>query len=57
MYVAEIPPGEALQAEKHLYEELICILDGMGATEVWQEGKKKSLFEWGTDEPLFAAAQ
>ena len=47
MYVAEIPPGEALQPEKHLYEELICILNGVGATEVWQEGKKKSLFEWG----------
>lgn len=41
MYVAEIPPGDALQPEKHLYEELICILDGVGATEVWQEGKKK----------------
>ena len=40
-------PGDALQPEKHLYEELICVLNGVGATEVWQEGKKKSLFEWG----------
>ena len=47
MYVGEIPPGGALQPEKHVYEELICILAGMGATEVWQEGNKKSLFEWG----------
>lgn len=47
LYVAEIPPGAALQPERHIYEELICILDGQGATEVWQEGAKKSLFEWG----------
>ncbi|NIO08686.1 MAG: cupin domain-containing protein [Deltaproteobacteria bacterium] len=49
MYVAEIPPGGALAPEKHIYEELICILDGHGASEVWQEGaeKKKHLFEWG----------
>ncbi|MGH7198303.1 MAG: cupin, partial [Candidatus Omnitrophota bacterium] len=47
MVVAEIPPGGALQPERHIYEEIICILDGQGATEVWQEGGKKSLFEWG----------
>ena len=47
VYVAEIPPGGALAPEKHMYEELICILDGQGATEVWQEGGKKTLFEWG----------
>ena len=47
MVVAEIPPGAALEPERHIYEELICILDGQGATEVWQEGRKKSLFEWG----------
>lgn len=47
MYVAEIPPGAALAPERHIYEELVCILDGQGATEVWQEGGKKSLFEWG----------
>jgi mannose-6-phosphate isomerase-like protein (cupin superfamily) len=46
MYVAEISAGGALKAEKHLYEEVICILEGNGATEVWQEDGKKQLFEW-----------
>jgi len=47
MYVAEIPPGSALTAERHLYEEVICILEGQGAAEIWQDGGKKQVFEWG----------
>src|SRR5262249_60521600 len=47
MYVAEIPAGGALEAEKHFYEEVICILSGQGATEVWQEGGHKQMFERG----------
>ncbi|HKY08462.1 MAG TPA: hypothetical protein VJQ55_09480 [Candidatus Binatia bacterium] len=47
MYVGEIPAGSALEPEKHFYEEVICILEGQGATEVWQEGGRKQMFEWG----------
>lgn len=47
MYVAEIPPGGALGSERHMYEEVICILAGQGATEVWREGSRKQMFEWG----------
>lgn len=47
MYVAEIPSGGALEPERHLYEEIICILEGQGAAEVWQDGGPKRMFEWG----------
>jgi quercetin dioxygenase-like cupin family protein len=48
MYVGEIPSGGALNPENHLYEKLIYILRGVGATEIWQVGddKKKMHFEW-----------
>lgn len=47
MFVGEIPAGGALEPEKHFYEKVICILEGQGATEVWQEGGRKQMFEWG----------
>lgn len=48
MYVGEIPPGGALAPERHLYEELIYILQGVGSTEVWpgKAPKRKAHFEW-----------
>jgi hypothetical protein len=45
-YICEIPPGQALLPQRHLYEELIYILSGSGATSVWVEGSKKQSFEW-----------
>ena len=47
MYVVEIPSGGALNPERHLYDKLIYVLKGRGATEVWHEGQKKQSFEWG----------
>lgn len=47
MYVAEIPPGRALSAEKHLYEEFMYVLQGCGATEIsGPSSGKENVFEW-----------
>jgi hypothetical protein len=49
MHVVEIPPGGATKPQKHMYQQLICILEGHGTTEVWREDdpKHKMTFEWG----------
>jgi len=45
-YVCEIPPGSQTTPQRHLFEELIFVLSGRGATTVWQEGGPKRTFEW-----------
>ena len=45
-YVCEIPPGKALKPQRHLFEELIYIVSGRGATTVWNDAGSKHTFEW-----------
>ncbi len=46
-YVVEVPEAGALNAEKHLYEEVYLVVDGRGTTEVWLDNdSKRHVFEW-----------
>ncbi len=46
-YVCEIPAGGKTKVQKHLYEEMVYVTKGYGATSVWQKDGKKHTFEWG----------
>ena len=46
-YVCEIPAGGKTKAQKHMYEEMVYVAKGYGATSVWQRDGKKHTFEWG----------
>ncbi len=45
-YVCEIAPGDKLNEQRQLYEELIMILQGRGSTMVWNDAGQKVSFEW-----------
>ncbi len=52
-YVLEIPPGGATAPQKHLFEEVVYVLDGRGSTTVESGNGEKHSFEWGP-KSLFA---
>jgi hypothetical protein len=37
-----------IKPQRHLYQQLICILEGNGATQIWADGQEnqKRMFEW-----------
>jgi len=47
MFLFELPPGGATAPQRHLYEEVVYVLDGNGSTELeFADGRRRS-FEWG----------
>jgi oxalate decarboxylase/phosphoglucose isomerase-like protein (cupin superfamily) len=45
-YVCEIAAKCQTLPERYLFEELIYVVNGRGATTVWQDGGRKQTFEW-----------
>ena len=53
MFLFDIAPGRSTAPQRHLYEEVIYVLEGSGSTQLeFSDGRKKS-FEWGP-KSLFA---
>jgi len=45
-YVFEISPGKSTKPLKHIYEELLYVVGGRGATTIWNDKGAKQTFEW-----------
>ncbi|MBI4200374.1 MAG: cupin domain-containing protein [Chloroflexi bacterium] len=46
-WLLEIPPGGQVKPMHHLFEKMVYVVSGRGATSVWQVGStKKQTFEW-----------
>ena len=45
-YLVEIPPGGCLKPQRVLFEEQIFVVEGNGASTIWNDPSKKVTFEW-----------
>ena len=60
-HLVEIKPGGKSEPESHMYEEVMYVVSGRGATSVWLSEGQKATFEWAAGSllviPLNAAYQ
>jgi quercetin dioxygenase-like cupin family protein len=53
MFLLDVPPGGSTAPQRHLYEDVVYVLEGSGSTQLeFADGRKRS-FEWGA-RSLFA---
>src|SRR2546428_4566858 len=46
LQIVEIPPGGQLKPEHHMYEAIMLVMQGIGVTNIWQEGEQPHTVEW-----------
>lgn len=46
LQIVEIPPKGELKPEHHIYDSVMYVMRGRGATTIWQEGEPKQTVEW-----------
>jgi mannose-6-phosphate isomerase-like protein (cupin superfamily) len=47
IYVIEVPPGGVIEPARHMFENHMFVLEGIGTTEIWTgDGERKRMFEW-----------
>src|SRR5579862_726255 len=46
LQIVEIPPGGSLEPEHHMYDAVMYVMRGRGATNIWQEGEPRRTIEW-----------
>ena len=46
LQIVEIPPKGELKPEHHIYDAIMYVMQGRGASVIWQEGEKKHTVEW-----------
>lgn len=47
MFLYELAPGGSSAPQRHLFEEVICVLEGHGSTQIEMKDGTKRSFEWG----------
>ena len=45
----EIPPGGATEPQRHLYEEIMYVIEGRGSTQIELPDGRTHSFEWQPD--------
>ncbi len=45
-YLCEMAPGKSTVPQRMIFEEMIYVVEGHGATSVWNDEKRKITFEW-----------
>jgi quercetin dioxygenase-like cupin family protein len=46
LQIVEVPPKGELKPEHHIYDSVMYVMKGRGATTIWQEGEPKQTIEW-----------